>query len=83
MLVVGGVLFISWCIWDVYFAEYPFVPRRVFNRTFVSTFVSWATLTQQIACVTIDFFYYSSSYLIDTYFTSWVYVIVDWNVSGQ
>jgi hypothetical protein len=35
----------------------------------------------QVACVGIDFFYFSSSYLIDTYFQSWVYVVVDWNVS--
>jgi len=70
MLVVGGMLFIAWCVWDSFFAQYPFMPRRVFNRTFV-------------ACVMVDFFYYASSYLIDTYFTSWVYVIVDWSVSGQ
>lgn len=36
----------------------------------------------QIACLTADFFYYFSSYLVDGYFSSWVYVIVDWNVSA-
>ncbi|WRT67511.1 uncharacterized protein IL334_004483 [Kwoniella shivajii] len=66
MLVIGGVLFISWCIWDGFYAQYPFMPKRVFNRTFV-------------ACVTIDFFFYFASYLIDGYFASWVYVIVDWS----
>jgi hypothetical protein len=38
MLVVGGVLFISWCVWDGFYAKYPLMPRRVFNRTFVSDF---------------------------------------------
>ncbi|OXG87858.1 siderophore-iron transporter Str3 [Cryptococcus neoformans Gb118] len=66
MLVIGGVLFICWCIWDGFFAPYPFMPKRVLNRTF-------------IACLTADFFYYFSSYLVDGYFSSWVYVIVDWN----
>lgn len=35
----------------------------------------------QLACLIADFFYYFSSYLVDGYFSSWVYVIVDWNVS--
>lgn len=36
MLVCGGILFVAWCIWDGFFSEYPFMPKRVFNRTFVS-----------------------------------------------
>lgn len=40
MLVIGGVLFISWGIWDGFFAPYPFMPKRVFNRTFVSVISS-------------------------------------------
>ncbi|WWD08232.1 hypothetical protein V865_006343 [Kwoniella europaea PYCC6329] len=66
MLVIGGILFICWAVWDGFYAEYPFMPRRVFNRTFV-------------ACLLADFFYYFSSYLVDGYFASWVYVIVDWS----
>ncbi|WVQ81948.1 hypothetical protein IAT38_004075 [Cryptococcus sp. DSM 104549] len=66
MLVIGGLLFISWCIWDGFYATYPFMPKRVLNRTF-------------LACVFIDIFYFFSSYLTDTYFMSWVYVIVDWS----
>ncbi|TYJ57394.1 hypothetical protein B9479_001934 [Cryptococcus floricola] len=66
MLVVGGILFISWCVWDMFYAEYPFIPKRVLNRTFM-------------ACVGIDFFYFFSQYLLETYFSSWVYVIVDYS----
>jgi len=66
MLVVGGVLFISWAIWDGFFAEYPFLPKRVFNRTL-------------IACVGVDFFYFFSAYLYDAYFASWVWVVTDYN----
>jgi hypothetical protein len=32
----------------------------------------------KFACLAIDFFYFFSSYLVDAYFLSWVYVIVDW-----
>lgn len=37
MLVVGGILFIAWAVWDGFYAAYPIMPRRVLNRTFVST----------------------------------------------
>lgn len=40
MLVIGGILFICWGIWDGFFAPYPFMPKRVFNRTFVSVISS-------------------------------------------
>ena len=36
MLVIGGVLFIAWAVWDGFYAAYPIMPRRVLNRTFVS-----------------------------------------------
>jgi hypothetical protein len=36
MLVIGGVLFISWAVWDGFYAQYPIIPRRVLNQTFVS-----------------------------------------------
>ena len=36
MLVIGGILFIAWGVWDGFYATYPIMPRRVLNRTFVS-----------------------------------------------
>jgi hypothetical protein len=35
----------------------------------------------QICSVVIDFMYYLSGYISDTYFTSWIYVVTDWSVS--
>lgn len=89
MLIVGGVLFISWAIWDGFFAEYPFLPKRVFNRTLVSLgqrfYSSSARRIEpellQIACVGVDFFYFFSAYLYDAYFASWVWVVTNYNVS--
>lgn len=34
----------------------------------------------QFACLFIDFFYFFSSYLVDTYFSSWTWVVTDWSV---
>jgi hypothetical protein len=82
MLVLGGVLFISWAVWDGFFAKYPIMPRRVLNRTFVChVLYTSIKLTNQFACVFIDFFYFFSSYLVDTYFSSWTWVVTDWSVS--
>jgi hypothetical protein len=39
MLVIGGILFIAWGVWDGFYAKYPIMPRRVLNRTFVSRVV--------------------------------------------
>ncbi|KAL7420081.1 hypothetical protein Q5752_005046 [Cryptotrichosporon argae] len=66
LLVVGGVLFIAFVLWEAMFAKHPFMPKRVFNRTFC-------------CCVAIDFLYYFSGYLSDTYFSSWVYIVKDWS----
>jgi hypothetical protein len=66
MLTIGFLLFIAWGVWDGFFASYPIMPRRLFNRTF-------------IACIAIDFFYYFSFYMYGNYFSSWVYVIKDWS----
>lgn len=38
LLVVGGVLFISFCLWEWKVASHPIMPKRVFNRTFVNQF---------------------------------------------
>jgi hypothetical protein len=35
MLVIGGLMFIAWGVWDGFYAKYPIMPRRVLNRTFV------------------------------------------------
>lgn len=48
MLVIGGVLFICWCIWDGFFAPYPFMPKRVLNRTFVSVISSHLPSANQL-----------------------------------
>jgi hypothetical protein len=83
MLVIGGILFIAWGVWDGFYAKYPIMPRRVLNRTFVSH-VHEPTLSipadVQFACLFIDFFYFFSSYLVDTYFSSWTWVVTDWSV---
>lgn len=69
LLVVGGLLFIAWVVWDGFIARYPIMPRRVLNRTFMSVLL-------------IDFFYYFSGYFIDTYWSSYVYVVVCLTMRG-
>ncbi|WVQ77958.1 hypothetical protein IAT38_000038 [Cryptococcus sp. DSM 104549] len=66
LLTVGGILFISFAIWEWKFASHPIMPRRVCNRTF-------------LCCIAIDFFYYFSGYLSDAYWSSWLYVVYDYN----
>lgn len=62
MYAVGGFLFISFLVWEFRFAQHPIMPKRVMNRTF-------------ICCIAIDFLYYFTGYLADTYYLSWVYII--------
>ncbi|TYJ52549.1 hypothetical protein B9479_006838 [Cryptococcus floricola] len=69
LLVVGGVLFISFCLWEWKVASHPIMPRRVFNRTF-------------ICCVLIDWNYYFSGYLSDAYWSSWLWVAMDYDSKG-
>ncbi|KAJ9126987.1 hypothetical protein QFC24_001218 [Naganishia onofrii] len=66
MFVVGGVLFIFFCVWEWKFANYPLQSKHVLNRSFLCS-------------VVIDFMYYLSGYISDTYFTSWIYVVTDWS----
>ncbi|WVQ71398.1 hypothetical protein IAR50_000932 [Cryptococcus sp. DSM 104548] len=66
LLVVGGVLFIAFCLWEWKFASHPIMPARVFNRTF-------------IGCVLIDWNYYFSGYLSDAYWSSWLWVVTDYD----
>lgn len=62
MYVVGGVLFFAFLAWEFFFAAYPIMPKRVMNRTF-------------LCCIAIDFLYYFTGYLTDTYYLSWVFII--------
>ena len=65
MFAVGGVLLVSFVIYEMKWAEYPLMPLRVLNRTF-------------LCCVIIDVFYFISGNLRSTFFSSWVYVVKDW-----
>nr|BAK05769.1 predicted protein [Hordeum vulgare subsp. vulgare] len=66
LLTVGGILFIACCVWEWKFASHPIMPRRIFNKTFM-------------CCIGIDFNYYFSGYLSDTYWSSWLYVVHDYS----
>ena len=65
MLIVGGVLLLSFVFYEMKWAEHPLMPLRVLNRTF-------------LCCVIIDVFYFLSGNLRSTFFSSWVYVVKDW-----
>lgn len=65
MEVVGGVLLISYGIYEIWLAPFPLLPRRVLlNRTF-------------ICCVIIDFIYEMAGYFSLLYFTSYTQVVLD------
>ncbi|PWN51464.1 MFS general substrate transporter [Violaceomyces palustris] len=67
MLCVGFVLLIGFGIWEKFFARVPMMPKRILtNRTF------------QMA-VTIDIFYFMSGTLRSTYYSSYVYIVTNWN----
>lgn len=66
MEVVGGVLFIVFCIWEFFFARNPIQPRRIWNKTFTM-------------CIIIDFTYYLVGYFTDVYWSSWLYVVKDYS----
>jgi hypothetical protein len=67
MFVVSGALFILFTIWEWKFASHPVMPKRVLNKALFCS-------------IAIDFGYYFSGYIGDTYMSSWVYVIKDWSV---
>lgn len=70
MYAVGGFLFFAFLGWEFRFAAHPIMPRRVMNRTF-------------LCCIAIDFLYYFTGYLTDTYYLSWVYIIKpDWSAKN-
>lgn len=62
MFVVGGVLFIVFCLHEWKMAKYPIMPRRVLNRTL-------------LCAIVIDFLYYLSYYISGDYWLSWVYIV--------
>lgn len=64
MFVVGGFAMVAFFTWEWRYARFPLMPRRVMNQTMV-------------CCCIIDFLYYFSGYL-PNYFTSWIFVVKDW-----
>lgn len=67
MIVCGFVILIMFIVWDVRFAEFPMLNRRVWhNKTF-------------ICAVIIDIFYFVSGNVRTTYYSTWVYVIKPWS----
>lgn len=65
MEVVGGVLLIFYAVYEVWFAPFPLLPKRVLmNRTF-------------ICCVIIDFIYEMAGYFSLLYFTSYTFVVLN------
>lgn len=65
MEVVGGVLLIIYAIYEIWFAPFPLLPKRVLmNRTF-------------ICCVIIDFIYEMAGYFSLLYFTSYTFVVLN------
>ncbi|GAA6008034.1 uncharacterized protein JCM10292_000719 [Rhodotorula paludigena] len=67
MMVVGGVVLISFLFWEKNGTSHPVCPRRVFNRTF-------------ICAIIIDVTYELGGYIRSTYFSSFIWVITDWNL---
>ncbi|KAH3663975.1 hypothetical protein OGAPHI_004689 [Ogataea philodendri] len=65
MEVVGGVLLITYIVYDIWFAPYPLLPKRVLiNRTF-------------ICCVFIDFLYQMGGYMWLLYFSSYTMIALN------
>ncbi|KAH3663976.1 hypothetical protein OGAPHI_004690 [Ogataea philodendri] len=62
---VGGVLLITYIVYDIWFAPYPLLPRRVLlNKTFVF-------------CAIVDFFHEMNSYMWVVYFSSYTMVVLN------
>lgn len=66
MFVVGGVLLVSFVLFEIYFAPYPCIHKKNFNRT---------VITEAI----FNVFYFMSSTMRKTYFSSFVLIYKDWN----
>lgn len=66
MFVVGGVLLISFFVYELSFAPFPIVPKRCLNRTLV-------------ASVVIDFIYQLAGMIPLVYLSSFVWIVKDWS----
>ncbi|QHS72982.1 uncharacterized protein SPAR_F00100 [Saccharomyces paradoxus] len=65
MEVVGGIFLVSYVVFEVFFAPFPLLPKRVLmNRTF-------------ICCVIIDFIYQMAGYFSLLFFTSYTFVVLN------
>jgi hypothetical protein len=84
MFIVGGLLLVAFGLWEAYGTSHPMMPSRVINRSLVSVtgigFLSTQAVLLQVCSIIIDFTYFLSGYISDTYFWSWVYVVKDWDV---
>lgn len=66
MLIVGGSLLIAYVVYNAKWAKYPSMPLRIIkNRTFVCS-------------VLLDFFYFCVLRIGHVYFSSYVWVVQDW-----
>lgn len=66
MLVVGGVLLISFFIYEFVWAPFPILPRRCVNRTLVGSII-------------ITFFFQLAGMVPLTYLSSYVWIVKDWS----
>lgn len=66
MLIVGGLLIITFFIYEVYYAPFPCMPKRILNVTLIMS-------------VVIDFFYFFAGYIGLLFFSSYVFVVKDWS----
>ncbi|CAI4440390.1 BBM_1a_G0016500.mRNA.1.CDS.1 [Saccharomyces cerevisiae] len=65
MEVVGGIFLVSYVVFEVFFAPFPLLPKRVLmNRTF-------------ICCVIIDFIYQMAGYFSLLFFASYTFVVLN------
>jgi uncharacterized membrane protein len=65
MFVVGGICLVAYCIYEGKFAAFPSAPKRLLaNRTVITAFI-------------INFFYMSTYYIGQTYWSSYVYIVTD------
>lgn len=66
MFIVGGVLLVTFVLFEIYFAPYPCIHKRNFNRTVITE-------------VIFNIFYFMSSNMRKTYLSSFVLIYKDWN----
>lgn len=66
MMIVGGLLIIVFFTYEIYYAPFPAMPKRILNVTLVMSII-------------IDFFYYFAGYIGLLYFSSYVFVVKDWS----